>query len=157
MSYFPNKKGLVSGFVQIGMFFTSTFLILLAEMAINPKGLNPTISVGEDIFFEEIIAKEIKTYILYFFIAIGILGSVSIAFFFPYSPEKVTDPAPLIPEEADNEPSKDNEETEKVEIREEPENSYEVNVDTSPMSLGKVIKTCAFWNCFFITLFTCSK
>ena len=68
MSYFPNKKGLVSGFVQIGMFFTSTFLILLAEMAINPKGLNPTISVGEDIFFEEIIAKEIKTYILYFFI-----------------------------------------------------------------------------------------
>ena len=51
MSYFPNKKGLVSGFVQIGMFFTSTFLILLAEMAINPKGLNPTISVGEDFIY----------------------------------------------------------------------------------------------------------
>lgn len=145
--YFPKNKGLVSGFVQVGLAFTATFLNIIAEAIINPKGDNPTIIAGEDKFFKKEIAERVQNYLIIYFIAAGIMGVITVILFFPYTPEEENKVGTegLIPEDQENKPAE-------KPIEEKPQNQ-----DSEISSVGEAIKTKAFWLILLTALFSDSK
>ena len=145
--YFPKNKGLVSGFVQLGLAFTATFLNIIAEAIINPKGLNPSIVEGGDRFFSEEVARHVKDYLILYFIVAGIMGVITVILFFPYSPEEENKVGTegLIPEDQEN----------KLVVK-EPE-AIPQNAECEISSVGQAIKTKAFWLILLTALFSDSK
>lgn len=151
--YFPNNKGLVSGFVQIGLAFTATFLNIIAESIINPEGKNPDIIIDGNTYFQKDIAERVKIYIIYFFIGSGVLGILTIILFFPYHPEnespQIDSNQGLIPEEESNEVIETH--SQQKEENKMMEGIIKVN------SVGDAIKHKAFWLILLTALFSDSK
>lgn len=148
--YFPNNKGLVSGFVQIGLAFTATFLNIIAESIINPQGKNADIIIDGNKYFSKDIAERVQLYIIYFFIGSGVLGILTIILFFPYHPEnespQIDSNQGLIPEEGQNETTEVT--TEQKEEKKMMEGIIQVT------SVGDAIKHKAFWLILLTALFS---
>ena len=151
--YFPNNRGFVVGCVQIGLAFTATFLNIIAEIIINPKGVNPTIKDKEDVYFTYDEALGIKRYLKFFFPTIIFLAFCTVILFFPYYPEennKVKEEK-LIP--VDNNDNNDNENNENNIIISKKTIENEDNI----LSVRIALKTWTFWSLFLMGLFSNSK
>jgi sugar phosphate permease len=83
--YFPNKKGLINGFVLFGYGTSSLIYNSFADYLINPeyKKINP--STG---FFDINIALNVKKYLLFFNIFNGVFAVVSFLMQFEYKKDK---------------------------------------------------------------------
>ena len=83
--YFPNKKGLINGFVLFGYGTSSLIYNSFADYLINPeyKKINP--STG---FFDINIALNVKKYLLFFNIFNGVFAVVSFLIQFEYKKDK---------------------------------------------------------------------
>ena len=83
--YFPNKKGLINGFVLFGYGTSSLIYNSFADYLINPeyKKINP--STG---FFDKDIAFNVKKYLLFFVIFNSTFAIISFLLQFEYKKEK---------------------------------------------------------------------
>ena len=86
--YFPERKGLINGFVLFGYGTSSLIYNSFADFIINPtyQKINP--STG---FFDEDVALNVKKYLLFFNIFNGTFAFVSFIFQFEYKEEKNKD------------------------------------------------------------------
>ena len=85
--YFPNKKGLINGFVLFGYGTSSLIYNSFADYIINPeyKKINP--STG---FFDKEIAFNVKKYLLFFNIFNGTFAILSFLFNFEFKEDKTS-------------------------------------------------------------------
>ena len=83
--YFPNKKGLINGFVLFGYGTSSLIYNSFADYLINPKYQKINPSTG---FFDKNIALNVKKYLLFFNIFNGSFAILSFLFQFEYKYEK---------------------------------------------------------------------
>ena len=154
--YFPNNRGLVVGFVQIGLAFTATFLNIIAESVINPNGVNPSIKIKDDMYFTFEQAEGILNYLKLFFPVSFVLCSLTVILFFPYHSEKninnnnvkLIPTDNLITDDNDNDNNKLNQNNIYNNISKNEENI---------LSLRKALKTWTFWSLFLMGLFSNSK
>ena len=155
--YFPKNRGLVVGSVQIGLAFTATFLNIIAELIINPNGINPSIPDQGDLYFTYEQALGIKKYLQFFFPVSIFLSITCVILFFPYVKENdINDNKgeKLIPTENfydDDDKNNNNEDKKKNKIVENIENEDNI------FSVKKALKTWTFWSLFLMGLFSNSK
>ena len=86
--YFPDKKGLINGFILFGYGTSSLIYNSIADYLINPeyKKINP--STG---FFDKDIALNVQNYLIFFNIFNGIMAVISFLLQFEYKKEKDKD------------------------------------------------------------------
>ena len=84
-SYFPNKKGLISG-VIVCFYGGSSFLFtLLAEYIINPNNLP---KVKDHDYFDREIAMRVKIFVKVLIIIFTCMGTLAVILVFPHEKEK---------------------------------------------------------------------
>ena len=101
--YFPDKKGLINGFVLFGYGTSSLIYNSFADYIINPEYQKINPSTG---FFDKDIAFNVKKYLLFFNIFNGTFAILSFLFNFEYKEEDV----PITKSTSENKNVKDQDE-----------------------------------------------